>query len=170
MFKYQIVNGFTIERYNQVEKNELITQQLRTAPKSSSECWFEGLTFYDPLNRFLNQSHNILLLQTDLKDGQSYAVFNHNGVVKSYGQYMRAGNSNSKLRQNTIISELTKQHGFEAKRNGGGIRSFRLLKSRYDALMSANVVEQVELDDSLSFASHQLNCIAAKPQTKNKTI
>jgi hypothetical protein len=121
MFEYGIVNEFTIEDDNQVEKNELI-MQLKCTAKSSFKCWFESLTFYDPLNQYLNQPHNMLLLQTDVKDGLSYVVLHHNEVSKSYDCYMRAGNSNFKCKQNTIISELTKQYGFEAKQNSGGIR------------------------------------------------
>jgi hypothetical protein len=64
---------------------------------------------------------------------------------------MRAGNSNFKCKQNTIISELTKQYGFEAKQTSGGIRFLRLLRDKYDSLMSANIVETVELDDSITF-------------------
>jgi hypothetical protein len=128
--------------------------QHKSTAKSSFECCFEGLTFYDPFNQFMNQPHNILLLQSDVKDKQSYVVLHHNEVAKSYDSNMRAGNSNFKLRQNTIISELIKQYGFEAKQNSGGIRLLRLLKVKYDAIISVNEVETVELDDSLSLASH----------------
>jgi hypothetical protein len=70
MFECGIVKGFTIERYNQVEKYALIAW-LKSTAKSSFECCFDGLTFYDRLNQFLNQQHNILLLQTDIKDKQA---------------------------------------------------------------------------------------------------
>jgi hypothetical protein len=83
MFEYQIVNYFTIERYNEKEKYELISQ-LKSTAKSSFECWFEGLTFYDPLNQFLNQPHNILLLQTDIKDRLSYVVLHYNEVLSQF--------------------------------------------------------------------------------------
>jgi hypothetical protein len=69
---------------------------------------------------------------------------------------MRAGNSNFKCKQNTIISELTKQYGFETKQSSGGIRFLRLLRQKYDSLMSANVAETetAELEDSIMSSAY----------------